>query len=143
MARISFNSAASESGAYTLTINPRSVVIPWADKEAIIDSHKTIDGESITFEQAFDSRRGKLVWTRMPGTTDTTLGSDFITQTETLVGYEGTKKYIHLRDIGDTLFGSLSNTWTYIKIISVNRVLSEGGEIFFKSVELIFEAAET
>lgn len=140
--RIQFSDSSSGSSPYTLTINPVDVVIPHAWLEGIQHSKKPVDGASIIFEEYFDTRRGKLIWSRIPADSST-LGSNFSTQLSILEGYVGSEKYMHLKDISIPL--GVFDSWdssAKIKVIAVNKSLVPGGSLRYDKVEFVFEKAE-
>lgn len=141
MPKIMFNSSASDSGAYELTYNPVEIDAPQARASEIANSVDSMDGESITFNPYFDTRRGSMTWRGYPGDTSTTLGAAFETQLTTLEGYVGDDPfYMHFKDLGDK-FGVYA-TWTAIKIIAVNKTIRSGAGTTYDPVTLVWENAE-
>ena len=150
MDRIQFASTAGGANVYELSINPVRVDAAEILKSVIVRSDPTVDGEAITFTPYFDSRRSKLIWRRMPAD-DSTVGTIFDTQVgelETMV-FPGSASqcdgdgytYMRFQDIADA-FG-IYTTYTKIKIISVDKVLSPGGKLVYDTVEVVWEKAET
>ncbi|MHA1952323.1 MAG: hypothetical protein ACW96U_00035 [Candidatus Heimdallarchaeaceae archaeon] len=143
--RIRFNQSASPTNAYECTYNPVSISVPQSVNSEIRNSVETIDGEAVTFEPYFDSRRGRLTWRGFPS--DHTSFNTQLSELATLVfpndgdytdanGYS----YMHMGDIGTPL--GVYTTWTKIKVISVDRKLREGGRAIYESIDLIWEDAE-
>lgn len=137
MAKISLSTNGT-TAAYTFTYNPSEIDIPQAaDLSGIYNSVETVDGESITFQRSFDSRRGKLIWRGYPY--DHTA---FSAQLSSMGGYIGTDPlYVKFEEIGTAI--NRYTSYTPIKIISIDRKIRQGGAIIYDSVELVFEEVES
>lgn len=139
MTRIQFSTAGVVVN-YTLILNPVAVVLPSSESSGIKHSQEVLEGEPILFTEYFDSRRHALIWQRIPAE-GTTLATNFAAQLTTLEGYVGSKRYIRMNEIGDAL--GVFDSWTYIKVLSVDKTLSPGGRLIYDRVEFIFELADT
>jgi len=136
MQRVKFaDDNTGSTNLYTVTLNPTTLSVPQAMKSELKNSVQTVDGESIVFEPYFDARRCQLIWQNIP--TDFT---GFSAQIQELDSYVGNSKYIDLGDIGDVLY--VFDDWTYIKVVSLDKELKEGGRLVYSKVVLVFELAE-
>lgn len=138
--RIQFaDSSDGQTNYYELTLNPVQVDIPLTNKSLFKKSVETIDGESIVFEPAFDSRRCKLIWKNIPY--NYTIGGNNIQdQIDTLESYVDKYKYINFGDIAPAL-GVFVN-WTKVKILSLDKSLRDDGGLWYETIVLVFELAE-
>jgi len=139
MANIKFTE--HPSGTVTiLSRNPVSVVVPKSVKSQIIHPEAPIDGESIEFEEAFDNRRGKLIWQGYLST-DTT----FKNQINYMKSLVGTKVYMNFGGAVDELGTALGvyESDTPVYIVALDLIVEDGGVIKYKSVELVYEDVES
>lgn len=140
MPKIRLANDVAGSGAYEFTYNPVEIDCPQARLSGVAKSKETIDSESITFYPYFDSRRGSMKWRGYPKDTSA-LGTAFNTMLNTyLRTYAGGYKWMHFGDIAAAY--DQYETWTKVKIISVNATLRPGGGQRYDPVELVWENAE-
>ena len=134
--RVKFNSSASDSGAYSVAINPIDIIVPRSDIDIQV-AHKTLDGINIYFQKAYDNRQYALIWKNITQET-------YATMISTLAGYTFDDfllnyKYIHLGDIG-TYLGKFA-TWTRVKIRGLDIAYKPGSAFIISEMKLIFEIA--
>ena len=125
---------------YTFILNPIDVDWPTAQQSTNIKSDDVFEGESITFTPYFDTRRHKLIWQGVRADSTTTFGIAFAGQLAVLESYIGSKVYFRANEVG-TAFGAFA-TWTYIKVISVDKTPRAGQGLTYSLVEFVFELAE-
>ena len=136
--RVRFNDIASDSGAYTLSINPASVELVDSDYQTQL---KTVDSNPVWQKSLYDPRIRKLIWHGFQ-LNGTGIHSTFATQLAVLRGYIGDEKYINLRDIA-VPNSKLSSGYKKVFIVDVNTKLRDNiGTIKYERVELIFQILE-
>ena len=139
MPKISLSNDASGTPLSEFTYNPVEIDCPQARLSDVAKSKETVDGESITFYPYFDSRRGSMRWRGYPKDTSA-LGIAFNAQIIMMRGFVGIDTWMHFQDIAGAY--DQYETWTKVKIISVNTTLRSGGGQVYDPVEIVWENAE-
>jgi len=142
MPRISFST--DNVGAvidYELSYNPIEIDAPTARPSDVAKSVETVDGEAITFNPYFDSRRGSMRWKGYRSDTSVT-GLAFEAQIVALRLYVGTTIYMSFMDIADAFGVYPSDQWQKIKVIAVNVSLRSGSSTIYDPVEFVWEDVE-
>ena len=124
--RIKFNTSASDSGAYTLILNPIRISVNVDHEHNLF---RTLDGGQIVQDVFFDSRPFILSWV------DVNKGviSGFSTMLATLNSYRGSIRYINFESVEPRV---AVTGWIKTRVTDFKVDFSQGGVLKY-NVEMI------
>ena len=107
--RIKFNTTPSDSGAYSVAINPVRMELNFNDRSSVVE---TMDGSPVIQKAYFDSRPQILQWERLPSNI-----TGVFSMIGTLRSYIGSKRYVHY---GTADYRTSGTGWNIVRVANVN-----------------------
>ncbi len=123
--RVVFNTTASDSGAYSVALNP-SKISPVGHEHNLL---RTLDAGQIIQDTFFDARPIVLSWSGI----QKGLISGFSTMLTTLNGYRGSIRYLNFKDIEPRINAT---GWIKTRVTDFKSEFSSGGILKY-NVEMV------
>lgn len=125
--RIKFNDSASDSGAFTLILNPSQLEL---NDDNLSSISTPLDGGRVIQNAFFDHRPLRLKWSRIPN--DFT---GFTSMLTTLRSYQGLLKYVHFKTADYRISGT---GWFQYRVADVKTSIVKGGKVRYNVEVILF-----
>lgn len=117
--RIKFNTTASDSGAFSLILNPSELELNDSDQYELVE---ILDGGQVKQEAFFDSRNITLTWKGIP--TDFT---GFQTMASTLKSYRNSIRFVNFGTADYRI--NATPQWVKTRVIDLDVIALRGGKV--------------